>query len=429
MEAYDTIVIGGGPAGMAAALAAASLRLNAECGMRNAELEDENVSHYAEFHDEIGGGNPIPNSPRVALIERAPVLGGILNQCTHTGFGLAYFGEELTGREYAQRFVTRVESSDVEVFTDTMVLSIDIDRIVTISGANTGFRRLQTRAIILATGCRERPIGALPITGSRPSGIFTAGAAQKMINLGGYDIGSNFIILGSGDVGLIVARELAMRGKNVIAVIEKETICGGLERNRINCLEKYNIPLVTRATVAEIHGMPRITGVTMIDLNSGESQLIDCDALITSVGLIPERELLDTLNEHQEDAECSIPNSPQGVPDWLFLCGNAAFVHDAVDDVTLESERVGRNAVLNAECGMRNTENSECGMRNAELIDKNASRSAELNGESYGDNSIPNSEFRIPNSQGVLCLACPKGCIAVKTEGGWSGLACGRTEP
>ena len=397
MESFDVVVIGGGPAGMAAALAAAN------------------------------------SLSRVVLIERAPTLGGILNQCTHIGFGLTYFGEELTGQEYARRFIKRVESSDVIVFTDTIVLDISPERVITISGTDIGYRRIQSKTVVLATGCRERPIGALPVAGSRPVGIYSAGAAQKMINLGGYDIGNRFMILGSGDVGLIVARELAIRGKDVIAVIEKEAECGGLPRNRINCLERFSIPLMLNTTATEIHGMPRISGVTVIDLSGGEKRLIPCDTLITSVGLIPERELLDGL---------ASANKLSSVPDWLFLCGNAAFVHDTVDDVTIESERAGRIAAAAATAAEFGIRNSEFGIMTTtgtsqKLVhyssDKyrgaqnKTSADADATNDSQNGYSIPNSEFRIPNS--TQCLACPKGCIAEKTETGWSGLACGRAEP
>jgi len=224
MEVFDIAVIGGGPAGMAAA------GMAAEEGLR------------------------------VLLIERDEALGGILNQCAHKGFGITYFGEELTGQEYAARCIEAFKKTNAETLTDTMVLGIDENRVITLSGTKTRYDQIRAKAIIIATGCRERPIGALPIVGSRPAGVLSAGAAQKMVNVGGYDIGNNFVILGSGDIGMIVARELALRNKKVIAVIEKEKQCGGLPRNRINCLERFNIPLITETTIKEVHGKARICG-------------------------------------------------------------------------------------------------------------------------------------------------------------------------
>ena len=296
-DAYDLIVIGGGPAGITGALTAV------ECG-----VED------------------------VLIIERGDRLGGILNQCTHSGFGMAYYGEEMTGTEFAGRLRERIKGSKVEAMTGSMVLGISEDRTVIVSN-ESGCARLHARAVILATGCRERPLSSLQVTGTRPSGVFEAGAAQKMLNLGGYDIGDDIVVLGSGDVGLVVARCLAQRGRRVIGVFEIRDICGGSDKNRTECLDFYGIPLYFRHTVTRIHGDGRISGVTMKDLDSGEERFIPCKTLITSLGLVPERELVEPL-EYENGS----------LPEWLFTCGDARTVHDTVDAVAFEAEETGAAA-------------------------------------------------------------------------------------
>lgn len=258
----------------------------------------------------------------VLLAERAERLGGILPQCIHSGFGLGYFGEDLTGPEYARRFAEKIAASQVELRLNTMVLRLSADRTALLSGEE-GLREVSFDRCILATGCRERPVGALPIHGTRPAGIFTAGAAQKMVNLGGYDIGSRIVILGSGDIGQIMARRFTLLGKTVVAIVEKEDRLGGLPRNRRNCIEDHNIPVILDATVEKICGEGRINGVVIRYLKTGELQRLDCDTLITAVGLIPERELAADIGE----------------PEWLSFCGNCEHVHEIVDAATMQAER------------------------------------------------------------------------------------------
>lgn len=288
----DLLVVGGGAAGMAAALAA-----------------------------EEAGAGPI------LLVDREPRLGGVLPQCIHQGFGLGYFKENLTGPEYAARFAETLSRSSVEVWLDTTVLSLAPERTAVLSGPERGVQTVAFRRLVLASGCRETPLGALPVAGTRPAGIFTAGEAQRLVNLHGLDLGREIVILGSGDIGLILARRLTLRGCRVRAIVEQRGVCGGMPRNYRDCVLAYDLPLLTRSTVTEVHGQGRLTGVTVRQLDSGTEAFLPCDTLVTALGLVPERELLRPLGDP--------------LPDWVFLCGNCDYVHEIVDTVTTQALRLG----------------------------------------------------------------------------------------
>lgn len=313
---YDCVVIGGGPAGMAAAIEAKK------------------------------------NGAKTLLIERENCLGGILNQCIHNGFGLHYFKEELTGPEYAHRFLDLVNIYGIEYSTNTFVTKINSESVGIIRP--TGAETIKTKTIVLATGARERTAGAIGLTGSRPAGVFTAGQVQKMINCMGYLPCKHPIVLGSGDVGLITARRLTLEGAKVQMVLEIMDKPGGLARNISQCLKDYKIPLYTSTTVQEVVGEDKIKGIIAVSVDENlkpipnTQKFFPCDALILSVGLIPETDLVADMKINpktqgpivNEYRETSIPN--------LFACGNVLHVHDLVDNVSLESTLAGKNAALKA---------------------------------------------------------------------------------
>ena len=361
----DVAVIGGGPAGMSAAVAAK------KAGAQN-----------------------------VLIIEREERLGGILEQCIHNGFGLHRFGEELTGPEYAERYEKMVKELDIPYMLSTMVTDITPERVITAVNKEKGCFKIEAAAVVLAMGCRERPRGALRIPGNRPAGVITAGTAQKLVNIKGYMPGKKIVILGSGDIGLIMARRMSLEGAEVKAVCEIMEDSGGLTRNIVQCLNDFNIPLKLRHTVTEIHGSERLTGVTIsqVDENlnaiDGTQEYIECDTLMLSVGLIPENELSKkagvTLDLKTKGPV--VDENRMTMAEGIFACGNVVKVHELVDFVSEEGEIAGKAAAEFA----------------TGVLTEKVERKTRKNISGEQKKGVKN--LSTEDEKNVICTICPMGC-------------------
>lgn len=332
MKNYDIVIIGGGPAGLAAAVSAKKNGIDS-----------------------------------ILILERDKELGGILNQCIHNGFGLHTFKEELTGPEYAQRFIDQAKALKIEYCLNTMVMDISHEKVVTAMNREEGMFEIRAKAVILAMGCRERSRGALNIPGYRPAGIYSAGTAQRLVNMEGLMPGREVVILGSGDIGLIMARRMTFEGAKVKVVAELMPYSGGLKRNIVQCLDDYGIPLKLSHTVVDIKGKERLEGVTLAEVDStgkpipGTEEFYSCDTLLLSVGLIPENELSNGMGVEMSRVTSGpvVNESLETNIEGVFACGNVLHVHDLVDFVSEEAAAAGKNAAAYVKGGRTEVDGRE----------------------------------------------------------------------
>lgn len=390
---YDVAIVGAGPAGLAAAVSA--------------------KQNGAE---------------RVVLIERDIRAGGILQQCIHAGFGLQYFGEELTGPEYAERFADKAKEEGIDLLTETTALEIREKTLVCVN--TSGVVHVNFGALVLAMGCRERTRANLVIPGSRPSGVYTAGTAQKLINIYGHKVGKEVVILGSGDIGMIMARRLTLEGAKVKAVVELMPFLAGLQRNKVQCLDDFGIPLLLSHTVVNITGVDRVESVTVAPVDENKRPILDkaevipCDTLLLSVGLIPENELTTTagLSLSSITKGASVNQFMQTEIPYIFACGNVLHVNDLVDNVSRESERAGKYAAKYAAGELASGEIAEVkageGIRYVcpQTIDKSADSDVDL----FFRTIVPARETTLVATSGGEVLARKK--LAATTPGAMERL-------
>ena len=376
---YELVIIGGGPAGLSAANAAW------EAGCRS-----------------------------ICIVERDRELGGILNQCIHNGFGLHYFKEELTGPEYAGRFIEMVGQTGVDVRLDAMVLEVTPDKQVHIVSSAGGYEVLEADAVVLAMGCRERTRGAIGIPGTRPAGVFTAGTAQRYLNIEGYMVGKRVLILGSGDIGLIMARRMTLEGAKVLACVEVMPYSGGLTRNIVQCLNDFDIPLYLSHTITDIQGRDRVERVIVSEVGPdrrpipGTEMTFDVDTVLLSVGLIPENELsrgADVTMDPRTNGPMVYENMETSIP-GVFACGNVLHVHDLVDFVTAEAARAGRAAAEYCK-GVRASEGPVLEIKNGALVGYTVPQHVRMN----ADFTAVDVFFRVR-------AICKESRIVVKDEAG-----------